>query len=448
VVEASRVRVLLAIAAGCVLLLWAALYNGYPLTFWDTGAYVEHARTLLPRSDRLIGYSIVVRVLGAGGTLWPVIVAQCALLAWLLWRSARSLLGRVSIAHYLLLTTLLALATALPWFAGQLMADVFTPVLVLALFLLLEAGDLGRFERCVLLGLVALCVSVHLTHLPIGLGLLAVGWLAHARGAFRPPSRVLAPALALLAGLVGIAGFNFARSGRATLAAGSDAFLLAHLVESGIASRELAAHCADRDYMLCPYRARLPMSTDAFLWVDVLDIHPWERPEATAREAHRLLSDSLLDFPGLHLWIAMSYTLQTLARFGTGEGLDSDASPRVQAQIAMFAPRDVPAFRAAKQQADALPVAALRRVHTPFGWLVLALSCALAGLAALPAFAHLRREPSVRLAAFVLSAYLLNAALSANLSGVYDRYETRLVWLMALGPWAYWRSRATRVRLR
>ena len=150
-VEVSRLRALVAIAAAAALLLSAALYNGYPLTFWDTGAYLEHARTLLPRPDRLIGYSIFIRALSFGATLWPVVIAQCVLVAWLVWRVARTLLGRVSIASYLLLATVLAVATALPWVAGQLMADVFTPVLVLALFMLLEARDLGSGERAVLL---------------------------------------------------------------------------------------------------------------------------------------------------------------------------------------------------------------------------------------------------------------------------------------------------------
>ena len=198
-------------------------------------------------------------------------------------------------------------------------------------------------------------MSVHLTHLPIGIGLLALAFVVYARAGARPLARMRAPALALLGGVLAIASFNFARSNRATLAAGSDAFLLAHLVESGIASQELSAHCAERDYMLCPYRARLPMSTDRFLWVDALDIYPWERRELISREAHRLLRDSLIDHPGLHVQIAASYTLRELARFGTGEGLDSDSSARVEPQFAAFVPRELPAFRASKQHTDEFP---------------------------------------------------------------------------------------------
>jgi hypothetical protein len=245
----------------------------------------------------------------------------------------------------------------------------------------------------------------------------------------------------LLAGVVGIAGFNFARTGRAQLASGSNAFLLAHMVESGIASRMLAEHCPERDYMLCPYRAQLPMSTDRFLWVDALDIYPWERREPIARETKRLLKDSLLEHPGMHLQVAASYTLRVLGRFATGEGLDSDARDLVEPQVAAYAPRDLQAYRAAKQQHDAIPVATIQRVHGPFGWLMLALACALCAAAALPKLAWMRSDPAVQFTAFVLAAYVVNAALSANLSGIYDRYESRIVWLLLLGPWAFWLKR-------
>jgi hypothetical protein len=40
--------------------------------------------------------------------------------------------------------------------------------------------------------------------------------------------------------------------------------------------------------------------------------------------------------------------------------------------------------------------------------------------------------------AFVFAALLLNAAISGNLSGIYDRYQSRLVWLVAVGMSGCW----------
>jgi hypothetical protein len=422
-----RARDFVAILIATAVLASAALYNGYPLTFWDTRAYVESAATLMPRPDRLIGYAFLLRASSWTGSLWPIVIAQCALLAWLLRRVLIKLRPDLGIPAYLARVGLLAGCTALPWIAGQLMADIFTPVLVLALWLYVEDDGLTRLQRIGLLGLIALCVSVHLTHLPLGLALLACAWLWLRRHELK--RRLLAPAIALLVGLAAIGVWNSARLGRFTLAAGSDAFLLGHLVDTGIASRMLDAHCPERDYWLCPHRARLPMSTDQLLWVDALDLQPWQNPAAVSGEVSRLLRDSLREEPLLHLQVALVSTLQVLGRFATGEGLDADARDLIEVQLQKLAPADVPSFAASRQQRGAIAVDKLRTLHTPIGWALIAF--------ALFALARWARHKDVaraelRLLAFVVAAWLLNAVLSANLSGVYDRYESRLIWLFGL----------------
>jgi hypothetical protein len=391
----------------------------------------------LPRPDRLIGYSLFIRALSFGGTLWLVVVVQCALVAWLLFRVLETLVGRASGSRYAVLVLVLTFGTALPWVSGQLMADIFTPVLVLSLFLLLEEPQLGRFERPALLGLVALSVTVHLSHLPIGLALLGAALaLSRALEEPHPWLRLRAPAAALLAGLVGIAGFNFARTGRLSLASGSDAFVLGHLIDSGIAGRVLDEHCPERDYWLCPHRGQLPMAGDTFLWVDGMGVRPWEQTAAVSKESHRLLVDSLREHPAMHLRVAFEYSVLALAAFRTGEGLDDEAVPLVEAQIARFVPNDVARYRAARQQANALPVSSLRAVHTPIGWLLLALTLGVLG-ASVRRWRTAFRDPAIRFVAFAATAVLLNALLAGNLSGLSNRYGARVFWLLAVGLWGY-----------
>jgi hypothetical protein len=428
----ARARNLAALLGATAMLASAALYNGYPLTFWDTRAYLESAATLLPRPDRLIGYAFLLRISSWTGTLWPVVITQCALLAWLLHRVFARLRPELSLPAYLARVALLASCTALPWIAGQLMADIFTPVLVLALWLYVEDEQLSRVGRLALLALIALCVAVHLTHLPLGLALLAFAWLGLRSQALR--RRLVGPALALLAGLAAIGGWNSARVGHFTLASGSDTFLLGHLVDTGIASRMLDAHCPERDYWLCPHRERLPMGTDQLLWVDALDIKPWEHPAAVSGEVSRLLRDSLREAPLLHLKVALVSTLQVLGRFATGEGLDPDARELIEAQLQKVAPGDLASFAASRQQRSGIAITKLRELHTPVGWALIAFA-----LFALGRWARHRQlgTPELRFLAFVFTAWLLNAVLSANLSGIYDRYQSRLLWLFGLGLLAW-----------
>ena len=153
------------------------------------------------------------------------------------------------------------------------------------------------------------------------------------------------------------------------------------------------------------------------------------------RETTRVLYDSLREYPAMHARVALMYTLRTLVRFGTGEGLGSEAAPWIEEQLSKYAPGDLGSYRAAKQQAGQIPVSRLRSLHTPFGFVLLAASVLVVGLN------RALKLASVRFLAFVLAALLLNALLSGNLAGVYDRYQSRLVWLLAVGLWGHFGER-------
>jgi len=432
-----------AVLLGGLILLLPAIYNGYPLTWWDTLAYVNPAFTLEPRPDRLIGYSLFIRAFSFGHTLWTVSAAQCLLTSGALYLFARATGAARAETRHLLLVGLLGVFTSLPWVTALIIADVFTPLLVIASYLLTLGRVAHRGARAGLLVLVGITVVVHLTHLWIGVALLFAAFLlSRLRGDARPLERLRAPAVALALGLVALLGFNFARTGRVSLASGSDAFLLAHLEESGIASRLLNEHCPERDYLLCPYRDRLPMQADAFLWNDKLDIFPFERKEAMRTEARRLLRDSLVEAPWLHVQVAARYSARAFVAFETGQGLDGESADHVAPGIEAHFPSDLAAYRSARQQQGALPVAALRAVHTPVGYALLA---AVAWLLAV----SVRRErpwgtrESTRLLAFTFVAFAVNAVLCGNLSGISDRYGARTLWLLALGVfvrWCEWRD--------
>ena len=72
------------------------------------------------------------------------------------------LLPAVSAWWLVPLTAALAFATALPWLAAQLMPDLFTGLLVLALGLLaFAASSLSRGERIWLTGFATFMIAAH-----------------------------------------------------------------------------------------------------------------------------------------------------------------------------------------------------------------------------------------------------------------------------------------------
>ncbi len=130
------------------LLLWPAAINGYPLVFSDTGTCLSQAIHHYLGWDRPIFYSLFLLPLHLTLTTWPEIV-QALLATHTLHLVRRALLPLVSAWWLLPLLAAVALVSALPWLVSQLMPDLFTGPLVLALGLLAFAAASQRFRRLV-----------------------------------------------------------------------------------------------------------------------------------------------------------------------------------------------------------------------------------------------------------------------------------------------------------
>lgn len=136
-------------------LLAPAIWNGFPVVFYDTGGYLERPfeRTLLLGRSALYGAFLA---LGIPFDFWPNVAAQAALVMWLLLVTLRvhGLGNRPRLA--VAITLALCVLTGLPWYAAQLMPDIFVPAAVLALHLLAFRGEgLRAWERVALAGVVA-----------------------------------------------------------------------------------------------------------------------------------------------------------------------------------------------------------------------------------------------------------------------------------------------------
>ena len=86
----------LAVPVAATLLLWPAVWNGYPIVFADTGTYLSQAIHLYAGWDRPVFYSLFMLPLHLTVTLWPVVVAQALLAAWVMWLVCRVLVPGIS----------------------------------------------------------------------------------------------------------------------------------------------------------------------------------------------------------------------------------------------------------------------------------------------------------------------------------------------------------------
>ncbi len=414
-----------AILLAAVLLLWPAVWNGYPLLFADSGTYVAQVPTGAIGWDRPPFYSLLLLLLHWRLSLWPVVLGQ-AVAAALLLRLALRASGQGGELRLVAVAAGLAVASSLPWFAAQVMPDVFTGLLVVALALLAGVPEaLAPRARRVLAAAATVMMTLHLSHLPLAVAVLGgvLGWRFW-RTRRRPGWAALLPPV-LAAGL--LLALNVCAHGRATLAPFGDVFLLARLIEDGPGREVLGRACAaGAGWALCEGRAALPATADEVLWSPASPVQALAQagdPRRLADEAAAIVGRSVLQMPGAVLAGAGRATLRQLGAFATGDGLGAWPE-QVAPQLARVLPAsDLFAYAQARQTRGVLAVP---------GWLGrLHVAAALAGLAGCCVLLASARAPAAvrALALATLVAVPVNAAVTGALSGPHDRYQSRVMWL-------------------
>jgi len=443
-------------AFSVVALLWVAIYNGYPLVWWDTGSYVRSSFEISVPPWHPVFYSLFLLATHWRLTLWGAVVAQSALVVCLLRlivdEQNRDAPGGARTDRELLWICLaLATGTALPWMVGQVMADVFTGIAVLSLYYLL----LSRAPRRRRLGAAALLLVsllVHLGNLLLIIGLTALvqcaAW-AGACGASGPRRAGLRVAwVCIAAALVLVPATNWLLSGRPVFSTASHALIVGRLLADGTAQRLLAEHCAERRYDLCAYRSDLPHSQADYLWRHDSPLHRLGGLSRSAAASWPVIRDAVAEYPLDVLSGTVRAAATQLQMFQTGV----DIAPVTEGSfthdvIRTFFAHEYGRYRAARQQRDALPVAACRRLD----WWVMVCAAALS-MALLASALWSKRIETLQLHGFVWAAVLINAAVVGPLSEPLHRYGARVVWLVPLAvllslvrflPCGHLRPRAT-----
>src|SRR5580704_5221564 len=82
-------RELAGIALLACLFLSVAVWNGFPLVFYDTGAYLAEGLQGAFLVERSPVYSLLLAATGSWFSLWPVVILQSTITAYLISQTAR-----------------------------------------------------------------------------------------------------------------------------------------------------------------------------------------------------------------------------------------------------------------------------------------------------------------------------------------------------------------------
>jgi hypothetical protein len=117
--------------AASVMLSWVAFYNQAPLVFSDTLTYAMSAYQREMPGVFSVFYSAYILPLHQGVTFWPVVFAQGALLAHVLFVTARCVSGgNIAVTRLALIVAILCVFSSVAWLTGEVLPDVFTSILL------------------------------------------------------------------------------------------------------------------------------------------------------------------------------------------------------------------------------------------------------------------------------------------------------------------------------
>ena len=439
-------RLFAGLIIGTALLASVAIWNGFPLVYYDSGSYLAMSIQHWPHFERPIPYGLFIGLAGLEKTLWGAIAGQSLILFSLIyfafWRLARA---PYPLTAALGATLILVLFTAAGYTTGFLMPDAFTPIAALATALLLATPALRSWELAVLSTIAIAANVTHLSHLlqSSAFALLLLAACGFANLCRRPLPihriRIATVAAVAISSWLTLLVINAVITHRLFISDSTSIFLAGKLADTGLLKDYLDRYGQQNGYQLSKYKDRFPMTSIQFLWKDISPLKAMGGWKASKPDCDRIVRDMLIRPPYLARFIWASL------RDGTRMCLNFDVytfpafleRSEVLPPLRQYYPRDLPAYLNARQQhgelVDQSNRSSFTRLNRSQNALVSLSLLAIAAVFTIPRYRQRIPAPTLLCAAALLTFVLLNGYICGALSAIIDaRYQSRIIWLLPL----------------
>lgn len=444
----SSLPTLCAIGVGAIFLLWPAIWNGYPILYSDTNAFLTQGILGFFVWDKPFVYGPWMALFHWQYSLWMAVIAQSLVVSSILWLTTQCVAAhayvhasarvdptdpthayayRKLLVRYLVVCALLGVLSAAPWFTSLLMPDIFAPITVLCLFLLACHSIMSRMVRAWVLLVGTFAIASHLSHLVIAAAVLLVVALFK----FRQLKLAILP---LLLALLVLVATNWHGFQKLAVSPFGSVFFLARLAADGHINPVLKQQCAQQSLHLCMWQDRLPTDSDDFMWNGKGPVwsHPGG-PIGLAPEASALVMAAVMAEPVGVARSLLSNTGRQLFMIGLGDTLHDDhLDVTMGARIAAdFPAAELERYRVSRQIMHTLVPSA--EVFNTLGRLSVIAGFLLSLYVLYRSWVNKDRVLIV-LIVMVWMGLLANAFATGALSKPHYRYQTRISWLLVFVP--------------
>lgn len=428
----QRLTIIAIYAVGTLFLSLAAIYNRFPLVYPDSGSYLRAFIEWHNLDERPIFYSIFLSSLHWRLNLWPIVIGQSLLTVFTIERTVTHLAPRAGVIAKLILLSILALGTSLPWFTGQIMADFFAPIMVLATYLaVVERNQLTKLEYFALLGILWIAQASHYTHVTLTLGLLVFLTVCSVILGIPKFRNIVPAALTSALAIVAVMTVNLGARHEITFTPYGSIFIVARLIGYGTLQDYLTRHCSSEHYAICRYLDKVIQhtgDTNWLLWHNDSVLDKLGGAEGFKTEADRLARAVILDAPGKHLHLLVDAAVRQFFNFGTGRELPRlGAGMQIYRVVTTYFPSEADAYRHSRQYLGGLDLDLVNRIDMPVAY------GSLIGLIVLLGLGTVKRDTEfVVFVSIILLALIGNGILCGGLSSGEARYQSRLIPLAPL----------------
>lgn len=429
-----------------LIILFPVFYNGYPLFYSDSALYILASNLFgaLINTENLpylsgMGYAWFIRIVTWRTTLYLVVFAQALILNILIYHSVKVLVPETKIFKFHLpIIIVLSLFSSMGWTASQLMPDIFTSFLVLAIFLF-YSSDKKSFGMYIFLSiLVITSILSHLSNITISvllIGLIFISFLfiKSDRKSLMVFIKKSAVIVALIfSSLLILIGLNHKYYNYNGLSPTGNIFFVARLMDTGFMPEFLNEKCGEKSYEMCRFKDSLPDSYEGFLWNPNSVFNKTGGWNISAHEEYNQIIGEVLTTPkylGKFLYNCGSHSLHQLITFKIGDGLTTvynKESSQYQTALRHFDRRE---FREdylnSKQTLGVLNFDKVNLIN----YILLSVSV----LIIMWTFIKSKFDRNMILFTVILiGGIILNAIATSSLASVFHRFQSRVIWFIPL----------------
>lgn len=415
-----------------------AFYNGFPILFPDTSSYIWTGFTNEVQGSRPWLYSGFIRHISLWETLWLVVFVQGLLIAGVIYLMFKEFYKGVHKSKlFILYSFVIGTSTAVSFHVSRLMPDIFTPIVVLMFILLLLEKHLNKKERIAAIFLFIIASAMHNAHLIMNVGMISLLVLGSLFKRLRTKytkvgitrKKVAWLTLWMICTHLFTCTIHYSKGGRFEATKGGSIFLFARLCDFGIPQAYLKEHCGE-DFTgeLCEHSSKIFYGGD-FLWNPNSFFNKnggWTKENEAYYGA---LTKKILQRPKYFKAYLVRSIETTFMQF-----LYFDYSPVenniewVTGAVVDYYPMYTAAVKGSRQvtnQYNQNYIDANNLIQQTLLFISALLTLLLL-------WSPKVSERQKVLTLLIILNLLINAFIAAATSGVYDRYQSRVMWLITL----------------